>query len=230
MSIEGPIFEIWSAEETAKLRQLHLDPTVNNRQKLVSLVKHFQGGGSAYSVWYKGVPEKVAQHTAEKIRALSRDTELDWLLVDKSTRIPPTARFEEEEWPVGYLSGSKETLRGIDSCRWSTDRTQKAGDEFLLDLGDEYVISEVVFQQGTQHQWDHPKKWSMKLTNGHGKIILEIEGEGFIEHKLERPLGVRYVGVSILEPRLSWDRPPATCWAVDTIKLACVTEPTSLTP
>ncbi len=64
----------------------------------------------------------------------------------------------------------------------------------------------------------------MIFSNNQGTIVKEVEGKGvgltnFIEAELDEPLLVRHIGVIILEPRLPTDHPPATCWAVDNIRL-----------
>ncbi len=141
------------------------------------------------------------------------------------TNQPRRRLFEiPERWPHGFLTGTKETLRGPAATRWSTDRPQQPGDDFGLDLGQEVPIRSIKFLQGTQHQWDHPKGWQMIFSNNQGTIVKEVEGKGvgltnFIEAELDEPLLVRHIGVVILEPRLPTDHPPATCWAVDNIRL-----------
>ena len=130
----------------------------------------------------------------------------------------PTGRIIPEIWPHGFLSGSKETLRGESAVRWVTDRPQQKDDEFCLDLGKEVVVRKITFLQGIQRQWDYPKRWKVVLCDKH-QIVKEVEGAGFIEVDLEEPLSICNIGVTILEPRTPEDHPPSTCWALDNIVL-----------
>lgn len=120
-----------------------------------------------------------------------------------------------EVWPHGFLN-REEILRGDAAMRWATDRPQQAGDEFLLDLGEEHDVRGIRFLQGILHQWDHPKRWHMTFSDS-DRIINEIGGTGYIEAKFEETVSVRMIGVEILEPRLPTDHPPSACWAVDNI-------------
>ena len=123
-----------------------------------------------------------------------------------------------EEWPHGFLTGTKETLRGPAAMRWSTARPQQVGDEFTLDLGQEVPLKAIQFLQGTGHQWDCPKRWKMTFSNNR-QIIEEVEGEGFVEVERNNPTPIQWIGVVIVEPRLPTDHLPATCWAIDNIEL-----------
>ena len=69
----------------------------------------------------------------------------------------------------------------------------------------------------------------MIISDENGVVIEVIEGEGFIHCELENQKKVRYIDVSILKPRLSSDKPPATCWAVDNIRLTSRKNAESLT-
>ena len=212
----------WSDKELTKLRDLRIDPVRSQSWKLTALVNHFKGGGSTHQVHKKGNPVKASKALAIKIKNATDDSSLDWLLArNKSEGV---AVIDEvawptipEEWPHGFLNNG-EILRGDAAMRWSTDRPQQAGDEFLLDLGKEIPINKIRFLQGIQHQWDHPKRWHMTLSNVH-LIIEEIEGAGIIELMLEEAVRLRYIGVDILEPRLPTDHPPADCWAIDNVEL-----------
>ena len=130
----------------------------------------------------------------------------------------PIGRMISENWPHGFLSGSKETLRGDSAVRWVTDRPQQQDDGFWLDLGKEVVVRKITFLQGIQRQWDYPKRWKVVLCDKH-QIVKEVEGAGFIEVDLEEPLSICNIGVTILEPRTPEDHPPSTCWALDNIVL-----------
>lgn len=81
-----------------------------------------------------------------------------------------------EQWPHGFLSGIKDTLRGPAATRWSTDRPQQTGDEFTLDLGQVVPIRNIQFLQGHQRQWDCPKRWRMIFCNDQGAVIKDVEG------------------------------------------------------
>ena len=130
----------------------------------------------------------------------------------------PSGRIIPEVWPHGFLNGSKETLRGEAAVRWVTDRPQQRGDGFSLDLGKEVVVREVKFLQGTQRQWDYPKRWKVVFCDKY-QIVKEEEGVGFIEVELAKPLSICRINVTILEPRTPEDHPPSTCWAIDNIVL-----------
>lgn len=124
-----------------------------------------------------------------------------------------------EAWPHGHLSTRpKDVLRGDDAGRWTSGTPQQAGDDFVLELGEERQIESVTFRQGPAHQWDRPKLWRMTL-QGNTRILEEVEGGGIIEVVLPQPLAVRTIAVEILEPRLATDHPPATCWAADNIEI-----------
>ena len=166
-----------------------------------------------------GVDAKIDQSTVGlKIREAIESGEL---VVNQAGEGAITTGMERfaipEEWPVGYLNNG-EPLRGDAAKRWSTGRPQRVGDEFLLDFGRELPFKGIIFRQGTQHQWDRPKRWHMTLSNVY-LIIEEIEGAGIIELMLEEAVRLRYIGVDILEPRLPTDLPPARCWAIDNIEL-----------
>lgn len=123
----------------------------------------------------------------------------------------------EEKWPHGILNNG-EILRGDEAVRWSTGRPQQVGDAFILDLGEEIPTKGIRFLQGTQHLWDHPKRWHMTISDSL-QIIRELGGAGLIEVRLEETLSVCTFAVEIVEPRLPTDRPTATCWAVDNIEV-----------
>ena len=123
----------------------------------------------------------------------------------------------QEKSPHGILNNG-EILREDAALRWSTGRPQQVGDGFILDLGEEIPTEGIRFLQGIQHQWDHPKRWRMTISDNN-RIINEVEGTGYIEAKFEETLTARMIGVEIVEPRLPTDRPSATCWAVDNIEI-----------
>ncbi len=123
----------------------------------------------------------------------------------------------QEKWPHGILNNG-EILREDATFRWSTGRPQQVGDGFILDLGEEIPTEGIRLLQGTQHLWDHPKRWNMTISDS-VQIIRELGGAGLIEVKLGETLSVRIIGVEIVEPRLPTDRPSATCWAVDNIEI-----------
>jgi hypothetical protein len=124
-----------------------------------------------------------------------------------------------DEWPLGYLSTDpKKILRGANAKRWDTSRPQQRGDDFVLDLGKELPIKHIHFTQGLVHQWDLPKSWLMVLQD-EKVICAELEGIETIELDRDEPIMVRYISVSIVEPRLPTDHPPSHSWAVDNIEL-----------
>jgi len=150
----------------------------------------------------------------EIAKAVGRDTRT----VEKHLQGAP-ALLAAEEWPHGHLSTRpKDVLRGDEAGRWTSGKPQRAGDSFVLELGEARPIKYVRFLQGPAHPWDYPKRWRMTL-QGADRILEEVEGEGSIEVVLARALPVRVIAVEILEPRLPADHPPATCWAADNIEI-----------
>ncbi len=181
---------------------------------------------------YRGEPDLSDRELAERVEAkFGQTSKIDKSTVNRlisgaglggrRTKKKPRRALPDipEEWPHGFTSWTNEILRGPAAMRWSTDRPQQAGDEFGLLLKEALSVVRIRFLQGPQHQWDHPKRWRMILSDGDLAIITEVEGEGFIDFRTEERLLVRDIGVIILEPRLPTDHPPATCWAVDNIRL-----------
>ena len=177
----------------------------------------------------RNAPELTNQQIADRVAgnfgpASKIDRGTVGRIRNKSGGIHPPAkgggdgRLIPEVWPHGFLSGNKETMRGEAAVRWTTDRPQQRDDSFWLKLGKEVLLKRVRFLQGRQRQWDHPKRWRVVLCD-RNQIVLEEEGEGFIDVELEEPLSICDIGVTILEPRNPEDHPPSTCWAVDNIEL-----------
>ncbi len=111
----------WTREEIQRLKDLRIGFYRYKRNELTELVKYFKGGGSPWSVSEYEHPMKLAPRTATKICKASMEGMLDWLVpadINAFEEAPPTNNFLEDEWPVGYLSPTKQTLRGLDSCRW----------------------------------------------------------------------------------------------------------------
>jgi hypothetical protein len=80
----------WTEDEMRRLRELSIDPSRHNRDKLFSLVDHFKSRGTIYSVYRKGIPVNASQQFAEKIKKMVGEGRLDWLLsgavvMEKST-------------------------------------------------------------------------------------------------------------------------------------------------
>ena len=212
---------MWSTEEQGKIKKLRIDSIIS-RDALTALVKHFKKGGSLFQVHKKGNPLRASQGLARKVKDATNNSSLDWLLAGNESE--GVAGIDEvpwptisEEWPHLFLNNG-EDLRGIAARRFSTRDPQQAGDEFVLDLGEELDARGVRLLQGTQHQWDHPKRWRMTISDNN-RIIEEVEGTGYIEAKFGETVSVRMIGVEILEPRLPTDHPPAACWAVDNIEV-----------
>ena len=70
----------WSEEEKVRLKALRLDPARRDREELTSLASHFKSGGSTYSVTDTGKPMSASQGLARKIKALTDNGALDWVL------------------------------------------------------------------------------------------------------------------------------------------------------
>lgn len=169
--------------------------------------------------WFQELPWEVIKALPEGVQRLRNDY-LDYLKERRNEGLSKDDVFRPipEVWPHGFFSGDKKILRGETAKRWSTDRPQQTGDDFTLDLGQEFPLHSVRFLQGPEHQWDRPKLWKVVLSD-ETKIVCEIESDGFIEFELEETVEIRRIGVIILQPRMPTDLPPATCWAVDNIEL-----------
>ena len=76
----------WSADEVRDLRFLRLDPVKNPRDKLVDLVRHFKGPKpSVWAVTAGAREDSVSRPLAAKVRDLTREGKLDWLLQDEGS-------------------------------------------------------------------------------------------------------------------------------------------------
>jgi hypothetical protein len=71
----------WSKEEQQKLRSLRLDPIRDDREKLLSIIKHFKNAGGVWGI-SDGAngPLHISTTLARKIRDLTNAGELDWVL------------------------------------------------------------------------------------------------------------------------------------------------------
>ena len=73
--------DVWTPEEQARLKGLRLDPVRTPPQRLVALVRHFQAGGGVYRVTEAATgPVSVAKALARKVRDLTRQGKLEWVL------------------------------------------------------------------------------------------------------------------------------------------------------
>ncbi len=73
----------WTLEEKSSLRSMHLDPIRTDREKLITLVAHFQKGKGVWAVSEAGKsPITVSRVLARKIRDLVSEHKLDWLQVE----------------------------------------------------------------------------------------------------------------------------------------------------
>ncbi len=74
----------WSADEVVELKELRLEPVKTSRGKLVALVRHFKGPKpSVWAVTDGAKKDSVSRSLATKIRDLTREGKLDWLLQDR---------------------------------------------------------------------------------------------------------------------------------------------------
>lgn len=72
--------DAWSGAEARHLRDLKLDPQRNPPGKLVKLVRHFKQGGTLWAVTEGGEALTVSKGLARKVRGLTEEGELDWVL------------------------------------------------------------------------------------------------------------------------------------------------------
>lgn len=95
---------MWNAREEQRLRELRLDPSRLTRERLASLVRHFKGHGTMYSVTTLGVPVDASHDLARKVRRLAQGGQLDWL---EREAVRPEPRLNPPEggalWTVGAL-------------------------------------------------------------------------------------------------------------------------------
>ena len=75
--------EPWTPEEINMLKSTHIDPVKSDREKLIALVNYFKKGGGIFSVSEGGTgPVNVSRGLGRKVRDLTRDHKLDWLLAE----------------------------------------------------------------------------------------------------------------------------------------------------
>ena len=73
--------ESWTCEEQARLRSLRLDPMRNDRHKLLAIKAHFDRKGTVYAISEgQKVEPNVSGELARKLRDLTRQGKLDWLV------------------------------------------------------------------------------------------------------------------------------------------------------
>ena len=78
----------WTREEQIQLRSLHLDPIRTDKEKLTTLIKHFQKGGGVWAVSEGQTgPVVVSRGLARKVRDLVLDHKLDWLLQQGTSQV-----------------------------------------------------------------------------------------------------------------------------------------------
>ena len=63
---------MWSEVEQQRLKDLHIESARHDREKLTSLVVHFQEGGTIFGPAFKGVPVNASQVFARKVRGLTQ--------------------------------------------------------------------------------------------------------------------------------------------------------------
>ena len=74
----------WNADEVESLKKLRLDPVRNSPEKLLALVRHFKGPKPGVWAVTEGASEvRVSTYLARKVRDLTSEGKLDWLLQDQ---------------------------------------------------------------------------------------------------------------------------------------------------
>lgn len=73
----------WTPDEVEKLKALRLDRVKNSRDKLVALVRHFKASLNVWAVAEGANNISVSRPFAAKIRDLTIEGKLDWLLQDQ---------------------------------------------------------------------------------------------------------------------------------------------------
>ena len=71
---------MWSELDQLQLRRLTIDPHRRNQDELAGLVAHFKEDGTIFSVTQKGKPVRASQEFARKVRRLTLEGKLDWVL------------------------------------------------------------------------------------------------------------------------------------------------------
>ena len=69
----------WTTAERARLKLLTIDAQKTPPEKLIELVRHFQGRGTLFGATEKAV-EPVSKGLGRKIRDLTQQGALDWVL------------------------------------------------------------------------------------------------------------------------------------------------------
>ncbi|MBA7676046.1 hypothetical protein ES703_84286 [subsurface metagenome] len=140
-------------------------------------------------------------------------------------------------WPsigdwIGYLSESKDELRGEEATRWKFNGRQQIGQSFTLDIrkhkgkgrGKARLIRQVKFSQGINHQWDCPSEYKMIIEGG-SAILGEFVGRAGEPWKGERykgiseefePLLAEYITVVITKAS---EHSQAECWATNDVNI-----------
>jgi len=109
--------QIWTEEESKKLRALGIDPVRSDREKLLTLRGHFEKGGGEYAVSVgRKVTPYVSWEFARKIRDLTNDRKLDWIQGETQTGANP---INNPHLYLRSLSVSDFT-DGVSSARYAT--------------------------------------------------------------------------------------------------------------
>lgn len=92
----------WTEEEKERLRRLSIDPVQRPPHELVPLVECFSNGGSVRAVSEGSTSPHVSKLLARKLRDLTQDGELDWVLhaprlKEHDGRMIETVAFMEPE-------------------------------------------------------------------------------------------------------------------------------------
>jgi hypothetical protein len=97
--------EPWSKEEIIRLNSLRLDPIQNSPEKLMALVRHFKGSKpTVFAVTESGSGLHVSKGLARKVKKLTLEGKLDWLLEHSeegsrsALRRQPATPLQQEAW------------------------------------------------------------------------------------------------------------------------------------
>lgn len=71
---------IWSKEEERTLRDLKLSPYRDSPEKLITLIQHFMNNGTVYAVTEGDGSINVSKDLARKVRGLTQEGKLEWIL------------------------------------------------------------------------------------------------------------------------------------------------------
>ncbi|MFC1944494.1 hypothetical protein ACFLX5_03245 [Chloroflexota bacterium] len=108
--------DTWTNDEVEKLRGLHLSPEKNLRSKLVTLVRHFQKNGTVFAVTDGCGPINVSKGLANKVRNLTRDCKLDWVL-NREVGLPDSSSKPQANEAIHLEQFHHQALRNL-TQRW----------------------------------------------------------------------------------------------------------------